>query len=561
MPYPAAAGVSVNLTLDRSEVSLLDSARLTVSVSGTRSSETPKIKGLENFTVQNGGTSSQVQIINGSFSSSVDYTYFLQPKSVGSFTIGPAAVEVDGKVYASGTGNLSVRKSVDESGAEDSPIFLTASLSSSKTCTEEQILYILKLYFATNISNISISSLPEDPNISIKQLGKHTQYQTRYNNKAYNVIELRFALIPSKPGTYRINPAVMSMTVPQRSRSRDPFDDFFSSARGRQFSVESKSPVLVVLPVPEKGKPSDFAGLVGEFTISSTLEPVSIKTGESATLTVVVRGRGNISRMPDLGLPEIENIKTYGDEPVLETNQDEKGIQGVKTMKWAIVPQREGEYRIPPVTISYFDSQKQAYSRVKSSAHVLSVSPGAGGADSIASLNEKYKSRSERKVVEEIGKDILPVHTSVTDLYSTEAFSPGWGSFIIIILPAFLFFAVYGGTRIIRKNPQRASLEKAGRAAKLFIKAVNVRGITPQVLLNAFRDYINSRFGKNIGLLTLADTEKILTGHGCSGEVLADVKILFQKIENAVYTGQGDKEFNPDFDLKKLINRIDRGSR
>ena len=558
------AGVSVKINLDRYEISLADSARLTVSVSGTKSSETPKIKGLDNFIVESGGTSSQVQIINGQFSSSVEYSYFLQPKAVGNFQVGPAAVEVDGRVYASNTENLSVKKAAGESGSEESPIFLTASLSSTRVYTEEQILYVLKLYYAVDASNFSISSLPDDPNLSIKQLGKDIRYETKYNNRAYSVIELRFALIPSRLGTYNINPVRMSMAVPQRGRSRrafNPFEDFFSSARGRPVTVESKPLTLEVFPVPEKGKPSDFAGLVGEFTISSTLEPGSIKTGESATLTVIVRGRGNINRMPDLSLPEIENIKTYGDQPVLETGQDEKGIQGVKTMKWAIVPQKEGQYKIPPVSISYFDAKKQAYTQIKSSTHSLTVLSGAGGMDSIASLNEKYKSRADRKTVEVIGKDILPVHASVTDLSSSEEFSPGWISIILLTFPIIAYFAMYGGLRIIRRTPQKESSGKAGKAAKIFIKSANSKDMTPQKILNAMRDYINSRFDMKHGLLTQIETGKLLSERGCSDETLKEVESLLHELENAVYTGQGDKAFNPGVDLKKLINRIERESR
>ncbi len=73
IPCYAAAAVSIDLKLNRHEISLVDSVNLTVSVSGTRSSENPRIKGLEGFVVEQGGTSSQMQIINGKISSRVVY--------------------------------------------------------------------------------------------------------------------------------------------------------------------------------------------------------------------------------------------------------------------------------------------------------------------------------------------------------------------------------------------------------------------------------------------------------------------------------------------------------
>ncbi len=64
-------------------------------------------------------------------------------------------------------------------------------------------------------------------------------------------------------------------------------------------------------PLPQEGKPSDFSGLVGKFKMWSKLEPVSLKTGESATLTVSVSGQGNVNRIPDLKIPELIHIKIY----------------------------------------------------------------------------------------------------------------------------------------------------------------------------------------------------------------------------------------------------------
>ena len=71
IPYSVMAAVSVKLQLDRHEASLVDSIRLTVRISGAKSSYSPRIKGLNNFYVEKGGTSSQTQIINNKISSSL----------------------------------------------------------------------------------------------------------------------------------------------------------------------------------------------------------------------------------------------------------------------------------------------------------------------------------------------------------------------------------------------------------------------------------------------------------------------------------------------------------
>lgn len=146
IPFNSWAKISVSLKLDRTETQLVDSVQLTVTVSGSRNSDSaPDIRGLENFDVRSGGTSSRVEFINGKMSSGVDYTYFIQPQKIGSFQIGPARVLINGKLYASKTAKLRVVKAAAGQGIDSSPIFLTAELSDDTVYVEVQTIYILKL--------------------------------------------------------------------------------------------------------------------------------------------------------------------------------------------------------------------------------------------------------------------------------------------------------------------------------------------------------------------------------------------------------------------------------
>lgn len=560
VPCAARAGVSVDIKIDRHEISLVDSVRLVVTVSGTRSSGSPRIKGLEDFSVDKGGTSTQMKIINGSYSSSVEHTYYLQPKKVGEFRIGPAVVEVDGRVYSSGTEGLSVKKSSAQAGHEDEPVFLRAELSSKKVYVEEQALYILKLYYIADISNISLSSIPETEGLAFRQLGKHITYRTVYNKRNYNVIELRFAVIPEKAGKYNLFPAKMSMAVRgrDRRRSRDPFDDFFNMRRGRTITVASDPLSLEVLPVPEKGKPADFAGLIGDFTISSSLSPLTIKAGESATLTITVRGIGNVNRIQDISMPAIENLKIYSDEPVLETEQSDRGIEGIKVMKWAIVPEREGRYNIPPVSVSYFNTEKEMYDVIKSRPYQLSVLPGTGVEDAISALDKKYSGRAEKNIVEQVGRDILPIHSSISGLSPGSDKYSGWIFLLLLFFPVFMYAGLITARRISEKSPEQIAREESARAAKTFCKKIGKTGLTASDVSEALRDYINRRFNLNLGLLTPDDAARILAENGCAEGTVKEMEGVVRELENAIYTGKGENIFKTDTNPAKLVSRIEK---
>ena len=54
--------------------------------------------GLSNFNVLSGpNKSNNISIVNNSYTQSLSFTFFLQPKSEGNFKIGPASIELQGK--------------------------------------------------------------------------------------------------------------------------------------------------------------------------------------------------------------------------------------------------------------------------------------------------------------------------------------------------------------------------------------------------------------------------------------------------------------------------------
>ncbi len=307
------------------------------------------------------------------------------------------------------------------------------------------------------------------------------EYQSVYNGQPYRVLEVRYALAAEKEGAYSLPPARMSMTVyEQRGRSpRSPFDDpFFSFAQGRPVTVASEPLHLSVQPLPTEGRPGNFTGLVGTFSLKSNLDPPQVKAGESATLTLTIEGRGNVNRIPDLKGPDLPNAKLYADQPVLTTNEDQTGLSGVKTMKWAIVPENEGEVVVPAVSVSYFDPAQGKYVVATSVAHTLKVFPGQEPGKTAATtlLRESSEPQQPKQAVKEIGRDILPVHTSTQVLLSGGAGLPvSMGLWALLAAPVLLYVGVFVGLRVRRTSERSLAGARARRAARVFVQAVQAR--------------------------------------------------------------------------------------
>jgi hypothetical protein len=569
LPLSAHADISVRLSIDRSEITMMDSVRLVVSVSGTQSTDSkPTIPGLGEFSVSQGGTSSRLEIINGQVNSTVEHTYFIQPKRVGVFDIGPAEVTVKGTALKSNTATLKVTGAAQSQSADRGAVFLHVSISSKKAYLEEQVIYTLKLYRAVKVSDVSLR-LPEQEDLTFKQLGKPVEYQSRYGDRTYNVLEVRYALMSSKVGTHTVGPAEMTMTVFQpRRRSRqsffdDPFfdDPFFVFGRGRPMTLASDAVELQVLALPEENRPVNFSGLVGSFEMESRVEPSQVAAGESTTLTVQVRGRGNVNRIPDLKLPELTSSKVYADQPVLEMTPDDKGLAGTKTMKWAIVPEKDGSYQIPPLEISFFDTTTHRYNMATTRLHTISVLPKTGqDAEASTQLAEEMGVEGGTKqAIKQLGHDILPVHTSLKDLTRGPGMRPKGSVFWAWMLgPIIVYAAAFLGLRFRKKSAEARTAIRMKRAGKVFMGQCRKKEIRSADLAEAAKSYLNDRFGLTLGAVTPDESSEILVSRGADRATAEKFRSHIQRLEEDIYAGRGDDAYTIGPDLYHVVKRIER---
>ncbi len=323
---------------------------------------------------------------------------------------------------------------------------------------------------------------------------------------------------------------------------------------------------LEVLPFPQKEKPPGFSGLVGRFAIEGGLSGKEVHVGDSVTLTVRLSGTGNVNRLPDLKMPALGHLKTYADEPVLETRVLADGLSGSKTMKWALVPDGAGDYTIPPFAISYFDPETEAYVTRKTQPFSLKVLPGEKQTLVTARGTEKSNESSKpaKKEVEEIGHDILPVFTSISGLKNdgllpSKKVNPGnWVCWAILLVPFLLYGLVFAGLRLGKKSDGAVQAQKARKAVKVFLRECRGGEQDADGMMTAVRDYINDRFELNLGSLTPADVPRLLVGKGVSPGTAKRLSQVLEELEGRIYAG-GEATRGPATDgILEIIKRIEK---
>jgi hypothetical protein len=337
--------------------------------------------------------SSSMQFVNGVVSSSVTWSYVLQPRDIGKFTIGQASVEAGGKVYKSEPLALEVTKGAPRAKAQTGEtrdvaaqigenLFLRAIVDKSHVIQGEQINLTFKLYTRVSITNYAVNKNPaltgfwgEDTD-NPKNIALTTE---TVNGKQYRVGVIRkMALFPTQSGTLEISPMELQSTVQiQNRRSADPFDSFFRDPFGEtvNYTVKSDPLRIRVDPLPA-GAPASFKGAVGRFSMKTDVDKRTTKTNEPVSLKITINGTGNIKLLeaPAVDLPI--DFEQYTPKVTDNIARSQEQISGSKVIEYLLIPRYPGRKTIKPLAFSYFDLGKRQYVTITSSAIDLTVEQG-----------------------------------------------------------------------------------------------------------------------------------------------------------------------------------------
>src|SRR5690606_35611601 len=100
-----------------------------------------------------------------------------------------------------------------------------------------------------------------------------------------------------------------------------------------------------------------------------------VVAGDAATLTVEVRGKGNVKALPPPQLPKLAAVEIY--PPVEEARVETKDgvVRGVKRFSWVVLPERSGTLEVPAIEYAFFDTDAREYATARTDPMSLVVLP------------------------------------------------------------------------------------------------------------------------------------------------------------------------------------------
>ena len=458
-------------TVDRSPVGLGEQFTLSLTLSGSAlgGGKNLQLPDLSKFRVMSGpNQSTSMQIINGAVSSSATYSFVLQPKEIGTFTIGPASIEEGGTVQKTQPISVQVVKGDPRANTPSTPteqtvqlgdnLFLRAVVDRSHVMQGEQINLAFKLYTRVSVVNYAVSKNPgmtgfwNEDTETPKNITLTTE---TINGKPYRVgLIKRVALFPTQSGVLDIGPMEVQATVQMPyGRSNDPFESFFRDPFGRNttYNVSSEAIKIKVDPLPS-GAPADFKGAVGQFAMSVAADRKTTRTNEPVTLKVTLSGTGNVKLLegPSIELPA--DFEQYTPKFSESINRQNNRINGSKTFEYLLIPRYPGLKVIKPVTMSYFDLVKKEYVRLRSPQIELNVEQGtATAAPTISGV--------AREDVRMLSQDIRFIKLTTTS-FMRPGERPFAGPFFIVMV--LLPLAGLAGVFVYARQRQVVMMDQAG---------------------------------------------------------------------------------------------------
>jgi hypothetical protein len=561
----ARAETQVDATVDRTSVPIDGQIVYTVTISGgLRQAPTPELPALDkDWTVYSAGTSRNFSIVNGQVSSSSSYRYVLTPRRTGTLTIGRASVTIGNTTVqtdpitinvtaaqggASGAPSPGLAPGEERASGSDRELFITTSVSKKKPYVQEQIILTFRFYQRVNLLESPDYTAPTTTGFWSEDLPPQRTFNEVINGRRYYVTEVRTALFATAPGTFTISGARLECSVPsvRRNIDRDPFSLFGQSMFESKRVTLTSDPIEVqVQPLPANA-PKEFAGAVGQFTISGRLDKTTIPQGEPVTLNVEVTGVGNVKTVPDLTFPVLQEFKVYDSSSSSEVSKDGGIVRGRKSYQQILVPLKAGSLTVPPVSLAYFDPSVGDYRTVQTQSFAIQVTPGSGGSSGPG---------ASRGAIEVVGQDIRFIRQELKSVRTAGRRlwdSPLFWIFQVLPIGAVIGSLLYeshrrrleedeGFARGLRSNREAGKRLKRARA----LAATSGAGFYSEVSA-AIRGYVADKFNRSAAGLTHQDIEALLARRGVNGDLSGRLVRLLDTCDMARYApaadGAGDRE-------------------
>lgn len=513
------------------------------------------------------GESTQVVISNGrqvenSSTKTFKYTVTYRLNKTGNLQVGPASVTVGGKKITAPGFTASVNKQQQQQRASspsrtlpgiggavdmndpftqtaDKPIssndlYVRIEMSKPQVYEQEAVVCTIKLYTKFPIRpGIIPLEQPSFDGFLIEELNQPGQVNVeRVNGQNYYTAVLKKCILyPQKSGKLTIKSGVFDITPVQRDIYVG-INSAIAVPHDTKLTIKSNSATVNILPLPEP-RPAGFTGAVGEFKVSTSINPHELKTYSPATYNYVVQGKGNIKyvKAPDVQFPQ--EFDTYDPQSHINTTSDGTDVTGNVTFAYTVIPQYVGNFELPSSKFVYFNPSTAKYETIDIPAMPLHVAKGQGQPSS--HYKKRQQAMTDVHALKHGDLNLEKTHTYLVD---------NMGYWLAYLLPllALVGVIIYNRKRLKEMaDVKRMRTKRAGKVAQKRLKRAKAfasagkRNEFYGEVLTAMWGYMSDKLGIPVSDLSKDNIATELERYGVDESLRSETLDLLEQCEFAQY--------------------------
>lgn len=539
-----AADLTCRAEVDRRSVAPGGQIVLTLhargDIGGQPRHQPPRIEGVE---VVPGGTSQSFQLVNGKSEHSLDVTYYLVVRRDDDFQIPPLAFTAGDQTCRTEPISISVTAGArPPAGAADAPAsggragqpgdayFITLTVDRDEVWVGQQMLLSFRFYHRRSAWDRPDYSAPRTEGFWRVDLPERRFRQT-VGGHVYDVIEVRYALFPTRPGELVVDSA--RLEVPS-----DPFQQFLGRrSRGPvQLITDPLTITVKDLPAP---RPAAFSGIVADrLAFAATVDRDTVPRGEPISLTLEVTADAFLKSFEGVRLPAPDGARLHDAAENLQEDAAGPRYQATFTQEKAVVPTREGVLDLGPLELTYFDTgQGRFLTEVADLPRLIVVS------SDLPVLGDD-RSGFLRTEIARLGNDLAfihPVGRAVAGPRVLSVGQPAW--WLVLVAPwlALLLFRWYLGRRAADLRDPVGVRRRQALATALKRLDAAVAAADADQLARAILGFVADRSGRPLAGLSASDVSAWARDQGDAAAGARLVAVL-EACDQARFGGQGAVE-------------------
>lgn len=195
---------------------------------------------------------------------------------------------------------------------------------------------------------MQLSGLPNE--LQLQPFQEMQPVSETIGGQTYQVFRSRCEAICPQPRELHFAPQVQGNTV----RTVQTF--FFVQHIQTPVQIQAPPSTLTIKPIPLDRAPKGFAGLIGSFTLESTVSTNQVLPGDLVTLSFSLSGNGRFDLLPALAYQALPGFKVY-------PPREDKARSGAhaRSVTQVVIPKTAQSLSLPPLTLVAFNPEREAF--------------------------------------------------------------------------------------------------------------------------------------------------------------------------------------------------------